>query len=224
MVNSVIRRQLAGGRIIVFLLISIAFLKSVAATDCGTYGIIYPIEEVNPIVLIQQKLKSMEDSGELERRNLELQKRARVSVERPKAVKGITKAPKGRFFYYDPTYIVKEDLYDHEGRVFAKKGSKINPLETITLSQNLIFFDGEDEEQLGWVREKLSKSIENNSVRLVLVSGAPLELSETLNIPIYFDQGGILTKKLGIRHVPSVVSQEDKLLKIEEIRLEGGKQ
>lgn len=197
----------------------LALCNAAMARDLRSHGVIYPIEEQDPIAFIQQKLKVMEDSGELERRNLELQKRTRASVERPKPVEGMTKVIKGRIFYYDPTYEVKEDLYDHQGRIFAKKGSKINPLETVSLSQNLIFFDGDDSEQVDWVKDKFSKSIKNNSIRLILVHGAPLELSEELNIPVYFDQGGFLSKKLRIRHIPAVVSQEDKRLKIEEIKL-----
>lgn len=208
-----------GIRIISFLFIGITLHKPVIARDCGTFGIIYPVEEIDPIILIQQKLKVMEDSGELKKRNLELQKKARTSVERPKPVEGITKAIKSRIFYYDPTYEVKEDLKDQQGKIFAKKGTKLNPLETVNFSQNLLFFDGDDSEQWAWVKEKFSQAIENNSIRLILVRGTPLELAEELGIPVYFDQAGVLTKKLGIRHVPAVVSQEDKRLRIEEIKL-----
>lgn len=210
-----------GIRIISFLFIGIALHDPVIARDCGTFGIIYPVKEADPIALIQQKLKVMEDSGELERRNRELQKKVRASVERPKPVEGITKAIKSRVFYYDPTYEVKEDLYDHQGRAFAFKGTKINPLETVSLSQNLVFFDGDDEEQLAFAKEqlKLSQSTESKSIRLILVRGAPLKLAEELELPVYFDQSGILSKKLGIKHFPALISQEDKFLKIEEIKL-----
>ena len=188
--------------------------------DLGVHGVIYPIEEQDPIQLIQQKLKIMEDSGELAERNVELQKRTQASVERPKSVEGITKASKGRIFTFDPTYVVNEDLKDHQGQIFAKKGSKINPLETVSLSQSLIFFNGDDEEQLAWVKKKFTE----NSIRLILTQGAPLKLAEELNIPVYFDQGGVLTKKLGISHVPAVVSQEGLQLRIEEVVLSPSKE
>lgn len=190
-------------------------LNTARARSLGTHGVIYPIEEQDPIALIQQKLKVMEDNGELEQRNLELQKKARASVERPKVVEGITKSTKGRVFFYDPTYEVKADLKDHQGQIFAKKGTKFNPLETVSLSTNLIFFNGDDSEQLAWAKEQLKEG----SVKLILVKGAPLQLAEDLNIPVYFDQGGILTKKLGIKNTPAFVSQENLHLKIEEIKL-----
>lgn len=204
---------------LVFLISDFCFLNPVMAKDFGVHGVIYSIEEQDPIALIQKKLKVMDDNGELARRNLELQKKARTSVERPKPVEGIIKATEDRIFYYDPTYVVKKDLYDHQGRIFAKKGSRINPLETVSLSTNLLFFDGDDAAQLDWVKEQLTKSREAKLLRLILVKGAPLTLSEELKVSVYFDQGGILTKKIGIKHVPAVVSQETLRLRIEEIVL-----
>ena len=174
---------------------------------------IYPIEEQDPIVLIQSKLKRMEERGELQRYNQELQKKTKVAIERPKPVEGITKARESRVVYYDPTYEVLEDIKDHTGHVFYKKGTKINPLETVTLSQELLFFDGDDEEQMAFAREKLKE----RPVKLILVKGAPLTLSEQLKVPVFFDQAGLLTKKLGIDHVPALVTQDNLLLRIEEI-------
>lgn len=194
-------------------------LHTVFAKDLGTRGVIYPIEEEDPIAIIQKKLKVMEDSGELKQRNLELQKKTRASVERPKPVEGIERASISQVFYYDPTYIVKVDLKDHQGRTFVKKGTKINPLETVTLSQTLVFFDGDDEEQLFWVQEQLTKSTEAKPIRLILINGGPLKLAEKLRVPVYFDQSGILTNKLGIKSVPAIVSQEALRLRIEEIKL-----
>jgi conjugal transfer pilus assembly protein TraW len=52
------------------------------------------------------------------------------------------------------------------------------------------------------------------------VKGAPLLLSEELKVPVYFDQSGLLTKKLGIHHVPALVTQEGMRLRIEEIKRE----
>lgn len=189
------------------------------AKSLGTHGVVYPIEEQDPIQLIQQKLQIMGKSGELAQRNTELQKKTRASVERPKPVEGITKATKARVFYFDPTYVVKDDLKDHQGNVFAKKGARLSPLETISLSHNLIFFDGDDDEQLAWVKDQIAKASETNSSKLILVRGAPPQLAEELGIPVYFDQNGMLTKKLGIKHVPALVNQENLHLKIEEMVL-----
>ena len=187
--------------------------NTVLATDLGTHGVIYSIEEEDPIVLIQSKLKRMEERGELERHHQELQKKTKAAIERPKSVEGLTKARESRVVYYDPTYEVPEDIKDHTGHVFYKKGTKINPLETVILSQELLFFDGDDEEQMAFAREK----VKENPVKLILIKGSPLALSKQLKVPVYFDQAGLLTKKLNIKHVPALVTQKDLLLRIEEI-------
>ncbi len=183
------------------------------AKDMGSYGVVYPIDEQDPITLIQNKLRSMEESGDLERHRQELQNKTKAAIERPKSVERVTKAHKNRIFYYDPTYTVLEDLKDHTGRVFIAKGTKINPLETVGLSQGLLFFDGDDSDQVTFARKKLKES----PLKLILVNGAPLALSEKLKVPVYFDQAGLLAKKLNIKHVPALVTQKDLLLRIEEI-------
>lgn len=202
------------------------------AKDLGTHGVISPIQEVDPIKLIQQKLQVMEERGELERHNHHLQERTKSIVERPKPLEEITKATEARVFTYDPTYIVSEDIKDHFGHVIHGRGTKINPLETVSLSQELVFIDGDDSDQKLWAFDRIQKSIISNQngkkIKLILVKGAPLALSEELGMPVYFDQGGFLTKKLGIKHVPAIVHQsksQDKeskdslCLQIEEICL-----
>ena len=187
------------------------------AKDFGTYGTIASIEEVDPLQIIHQKLKTMELSGELERHNLELQKKTRAAIERPKPVEGIFKAAEIRIFYYDPTYVVQEDIKDHQGKIIHLKGTRVNPLETVNLSHALLFIDSDDAVQKTWAIEELKQK----QAKIILVNGAPLALSEELKIPVYFDQSGLLTKKLGIHHVPALVTQEGLRLRIDETRLKG---
>ena len=203
-----------------FLLLCLGQSIQLQAKDFGVRGKIAPIEEQDPIVLIQSKLKIMEERGELEQHNRELQKKTRAAIERPKPVEGIFKVKESRVFYYDPTYIVPEDLKDHMGQIIHPKGTRINPLETVSLSQNLLFFDGDDDEQVAFAKEKLKEKLAESSLKLILVKGAPIALSEELKVPVYFDQSGLLTKKLGIHHVPALVTQERLRLRIEEIKRE----
>lgn len=193
---------------------------SLSAKDFGVQGSIGTVDEVDPRVVIFQRLKAMEASGEIERHQEELKKLTRAKVNRPKPVEGITKATKTRVFEYDPTYVVPQDLKDHLGQVFAKKGDRINPLETVSFQNALLFIDGDDEDQVLWAKKKMGEG----SSKIVLVSGAPLELSEELKVPVYFDQGGSLTTKFTIKHVPATVQQEGLKLKVTEEKLERGPQ
>ncbi len=203
----------------VFFLLCLGQLFACHAKDFGVHGKIAPIEEEDPLILIQSKLKTMEERGELERHNRELQKKTKAAIERPKPVEGLSKAIKTRIFYYDPTYIVPEDLKDHQGRIIHSKGTRLNPLETVILSQGLLFFDGDDSDQVAFAKEKLKEKSTESSIKLILVKGAPLALSKELKVPVYFDQSGLLTKKLRIHHVPALVTQQALRLRIEEIKL-----
>lgn len=180
-------------------------INSSGAKDLGVHGVIHSIEEEDPIALIQKKLKKMEEAGELKKHNLLIQKRTKESVERPTPVEGIRKATKNRRFTYDPTFTVQKDIKDHLGRLIHAKGTKINPLETVSMTDDIVFIDGDDLEQQAWAQNKLKEG----NVRLILVIGAPLALAQAFGIPVYFDQGGFLTKKLGIKHVPAIVGQSN---------------
>lgn len=209
--------------LVVLLFFLIFYLAPCQGKDLGTVGVLSPIVEQDPIQLIQQKLKSLEDSGELERYQQELAQKAKATVERPKPVSGITRATQPRVFSYDPTYEVKEDIKDPLGRIIHARGTKVNPLETVNLSQELVFIDGNDVDQKTWFFERNQNPgighQNDDKVKLILVKGSPLALSEELQMPVYFDQGGVLVKKFGIQHVPALVSQEGLSLRIEEVAL-----
>ena len=52
--------------------------------------------------------------------------------------------------------------------------------------------------------------------KLILVKGAPLELMKSRQRRFYFDQGGTLVKRFGIRAVPASVEQQGRVLVITE--------
>ncbi|KXS30377.1 MAG: Type-F conjugative transfer system protein TraW, partial [Candidatus Gallionella acididurans] len=47
---------------------------------------------------------------------------------------------------------------------------------------------------------------------------APLDLMRKWKIQVFYDQGGTLTRRFGITHVPAIVRQEGKRLRIDELR------
>jgi len=51
----------------------------------------------------------------------------------------------------------------------------------------------------------------------ILTGGSYLDLMRRWKRPVYYDQQGQLVEKFGIRHVPALVSQEGKRLRIDEI-------
>lgn len=193
-----------------FLLICV---NSTAAKDFGKYGASFAIEEEGFIAMIQRKLKTID----IEEHNRKMVDIARDRVTNPARVEGITKAEEDREFYYDPTYILKEDIKLPCGKLLQKSGTSVNPLEYMKFDRRLIFIDGRDHSQLEWLRNR--KVIDRVVDRVILVGGKILELQENLNRELYFDQAGEITSRLGIKHVPAIVEAERDKLKINEVKI-----
>ncbi|MAP25074.1 MAG: type-F conjugative transfer system protein TraW [Rickettsiales bacterium] len=183
--------------------------------DLGHEGHTFEIVEENLLEVIQTKLKKLEQEGSLKDLQQKIQARAKEKILAPQSVSGITKASETKERIYDPRYTVKSTLKDQKGHVFAKAGDIINPLDHVSFGDPLLFIDGKDTDQLSYAKQQLQKG----PVKIVLVSGRPLDLSKELHQAIYFDQGGFLSKKLRITKVPALVYQENKLLKIKEVRV-----
>ncbi|MBQ2175600.1 MAG: conjugal transfer protein TraW, partial [Alphaproteobacteria bacterium] len=74
-----------------------------------------------------------------------------------------------------------------------------------TFSKTLLFIDSECKAHIAWLKRKL-QSIRN--IQIILVAGRPIQLSEQLDMPVYFDQYGTITRKLSIKQVPALVFQK----------------
>lgn len=193
------------------------FIWQVEAKNLGVYGKTFAIEEPDLLQVIETKLSQAKESGKLKTLQDTWQQQAQQSVERPAPVHGIHHTEKARTFFYDPSVIVPEDLKDHQGRIFQKSGTRINPLKIRPFTQILLFLDGDDKKQLQWALRQTSAH--KNKMLLILVNGTPFQLMEQTKQRFYFDQQGQLVKQLGIQQVPARVMQVDMRLKIEEVVL-----
>lgn len=198
------------------------FVSFSLGKDKGVYGELFEIEEEDLLEQVMSKLKKLEENGELKGIQESIQKRIVKNIEEPRSVEGVIKTKKAKIFEFDPTIELTEDLKDQKGKIFARKGDKHNALDYITYSKTLLFIDGEDEEQIKWAKLKLLK---HKKVKIILVKGKPLKLQERLKRPIYFDQYGIITKRVGVKQVPARVWQEEgkKVLTVSEELADGGK-
>lgn len=84
----------------------------------------------------------------------------------------------------------------------------------MSLSKALIFYDGDDENQVHWVLERDNKLKGHD--KLILVNGSVLSQEKIFKKSIYFDQAGKLTSRFEIKHVPALVKQEGTKLNIME--------
>lgn len=186
-----------------------------AAKDYGQQGTVFPIVEPDLLEQIRAKLQRLEASGETARLNADLKKRTIARVNRPEPVAGLRVASNPRQWTFDPTITVEADISDDKGRLIIAAGTRVNPLDTVGLRQKLIFIDGDDAQQLAWA----IKSYKQADAKLILVNGAPLDLMRARQRRFYFDQGGTLVKRFGIRAVPAIVEQQGRILHLREVPL-----
>lgn len=185
------------------------------AQDLGRIGPVYPIAEPNLLDVILAKLKEAERSGALAKMQRDTQARVKRGIEQPAPVASITKATKVRSFYYDPSIVVPYAITDADGRLIVAPGTRVNPLDTVSLSKQLLFIDARDPAQIGRAKRILDER--GGRLKVILTGGSYLDLMRRWKHPVFFDQQGSLAEKLGIRHVPALVSQEDRRLRIDEL-------
>jgi conjugal transfer pilus assembly protein TraW len=186
---------------------------SVNASDLGSQGHTFPIEEVSLATYINEKLSRMSKTS-LKAIETQICDHYMKCIAKPTPVKGLQKASVYREFFFDPAISVSTDIVDLENNAVIQKGTKINPLTLCSLNEELLFIDSTEEEQILWAKEQAE------NVKWILVKGNPLELEHKERRPVYFDQFGILTTKFGIKQIPARVSQEGLKLRIEEIPME----
>lgn len=114
------------------------------------------------------------------------------------------------------------DIRDNEGRVFARQGEVMNPLQYVPFNQTLYFINGDDPAQVAWMKRQTPPTLES---KIILVQGSIPEMQKALDSRIYFDQNGVLCQRLGIDQVPARVSAVpgDRFLKVEFIPAEEGR-
>lgn len=200
------------------LLAGLPLVSAVAlAVDHGRIGTTYPIKEPDMLEWIEKRVAAKVASGEALRYQQEQSEKMERKLLNPAPLQSVTKASKPRTVYYDPTFVVDENVADDRGRILVPAGTTINPLDRVGLSRPLIFFDARDKSQVAFAKRFLDARA--GLAKPILVGGSYFDLMKLWDAPVYFDQQSALIRKLGIKHVPAIVVQEGKRLRIDEIAL-----
>ena len=189
------------------------FSCSAHAKDLGTHGSIFEIAEESLLEVITKRLKASEKEGKIDAINKKIASQMVSKMKRPTPVPNLVNATIHKRHIFDPSIRVGQDFSDTKGVVFAKQGTTLNPLDHVSLRVPLLFLDGDNKDHVAWAKTQNPKS------KWILTKGSPFELQETLQRQVFFDQAGVLTKRLGFAAVPCRVTQEGRLLVVEEIPL-----
>ena len=193
-----------------------AAVPPAAAKDYGQVGTVFPLLEPDMLRVIELKLKTLQANGQLDAMNQRLRTRTEARVRRPDPVAGIELATRARTWLFDPSIVIDHNIRDHKGNLISAAGTRVNPLDYIVVTTPLVFIDGDDAAQLAWALKRF-----DTKARLIMVKGAPLEAMTRHQRRFYFDQAGRLTAKFGITHVPAVVEQAGRAMRITETPVKG---
>lgn len=188
------------------------------AKDLGVRGATWAVAEPDLLEAIEARLLGMQRSGELARLEREARERARRKLEEPGPVPGIVAATEERSRLFDPAITVARDVRTPDGTLLAAAGTRVNTLERMTLSRDLVFVDGRREAEIAWALAREAEGA--RPARIVLLAGRPLDLMRRHRRPFFFDQGGRLAARFGIAATPSLVGQAGTLLRITEYPVE----
>lgn len=200
---------------ILLLASAIAASLPARAADLGQRGEMFPIGEEDLLAVIEARLAEKKASGDYDALKEELRAKTEDYLRAPPGPAHLTPATEPAVRYFDPTFIVKETVRDHRGRVLARAGQRINPFDHMPFTKRLILFDGTRPEEVARAIELADEA----PSRLIAVRGAPIELGKAHKRPIWFDQNGRLSDHFGVRRTLTLIEQDGRRFRLTEIPL-----
>ena len=185
--------------------------SAASAKDLGVRGATWSVAEPDLLAEIETRLLEMQRSGALARLQAEARERARSRLEEPEPVPGIAPAREERSRTFDPAIVVERDIRTPDGILIAAAGTRVDPLERVGLTRDLLFVDGRRDAEIAWALGH------GRPAKIVLLAGRPLELMRRHGHPFFFDSGGWLAARFGLHFTPALVEQDGTRLRITEI-------
>jgi conjugal transfer pilus assembly protein TraW len=200
-------------RIILFTLVWLLATNSDAKL-LGTLGTVFPIAEPDLLQMIQSRVALLSQHHRFDWLQAVLDQGFQQAMDRPIPVVGLSLATKSRTWVFDPSITLSPD-FDYGTQLFTPQ--RINPLDTLSLKEALLFYDADDNRQVQWA-ERTDQSLQGKT-KLILVGGSVKSQEKRFHKRVYFDQGGCLKNRFQLNHVPTMITQQDNLLKIQEVTL-----
>lgn len=174
----------------------------------GTFGQVYAITEPDALAEIEERARSINWQSILDKEKPE--------DFRPSHLVQLPRAKRDRSFLVDMTYTLEFDVPDGQGGILYPRGYRFNPLEYVPFNQTLVILDGDDPEQLAWL--KSSSLLSEPSSLILLTQGAFSRVGKQLGRTVFYADRRIL-ERFNLAAVPSVVSRKGRLMEVKEIEI-----
>ena len=179
------------------------FLERAGRTNELDLGIIGPVSEIAEPDLAEEIKKRVAEI------DIETRARERVATYWRRApFIDVPKARERRVRRLDPTVTTENDLRDHEGRLLAPAGTRINPMAALPLTSRVLIFDGADPAERQWARDHIRRDRKTILIttRIDRDVGWPAwkSLHQALGLPIYLLQAK-LAERFAIEATPTMI-------------------
>ncbi len=196
----------------VVLLINVVRAHESGVTDLGVVGTVFPIKERNIMTVMQEKFSSPLGQKLLKDFETRLKEAGNSKHYLPTPNTTLIPTLEHRAYLFNPSISLDRDLADHNGIRFYQAGTKVNPLNQVTLSKEYLFIDGDRPRQVAWALT----TQKNKPVMIILVKGDPMQLMRGAGVHVFFDQEGAMATRFQLTHVPCSMAQEGSYLRITE--------
>lgn len=140
---------------------------------------------------------------------------------KPDGMISLSPADQNNTFRPDMTYTLDKDISDIEGRVIYKQGFSFNPLKYQKLPYGMVVIDGSDRDEIEWFKK--SEYANTVAYRLLLSDGNYYDVSQELKQQAFYCLPEI-TKRLQLKHTPSVIIQRGDVMEVREICIKNCKE
>jgi len=174
----------------------------------ATVGQVYPIVERDALTEIEERAKEVNWRSILDKEKPE--------DFRPSNLVPLPRATHDRSFLVDMTYTLEFDVPDGRGGIRYPRGYRFNPLDYVPFNQTLVVLDGDDPEQLDWLKK--SSLLSETGSQILLTQGAFSKVGERLGRAVFYADRRIL-ERFNLAAVPSVISRKGRLMEVKEIEI-----
>ena len=195
---------------LVFLFASPVAWAQSPGKDLGIHGKLYEIKEEDMLSYVRRKAGAIDMQALRE----SMEKKFEESYAEHSLVSlDVPSATEERVRYVDPSVVVRNPLYDHTGKMISPAGI-VNPLDHISLSKSILVLR-EDQ-----VKRALEKASENEKKPILILTDGDIQRASSLAGQIVYGASPFMLRRLQIEKVPSLVTQDGRKLRVEELTLE----
>lgn len=181
-------------------------------TNIGVVGKTYSITERDALEEVEARAKKVNWKKEM----------AKIKPEkyRPKGLQSLPRVQKAESFIIDMTYTLDRDIPDGKGGVLYPRGYTFNPLDYMPFNRIMVVINPEDKEQVAWFKK--SPYAGRIDTKLLISEGSYVDAAKAVGRPVFYAVSKIVDR-FNLRAVPSIVYQEGKLIRVDEIYVPKGK-